>query len=151
MLEDLAHALLPTAAALASSAHEARELVEDTVSRAYERLPQLRDRAALTPWARRILVRQFLDRRRILRRRPQQRLEVLIDEVASRHLDDLIDVRAAVARLARQDRALVVLRYWMGLTVPECAAQLGIPDGTCKSRLHRLLGRLRADLEGARS
>lgn len=145
-LEGLARSLLPTAAALASDATEARELLEDTLSRVYERLPQLRDRHALEAWARRILVRQFLDRRRWLRRRPTTRLEISVEAAPARS-DELIDVRHAIGRLDQQDRALVVLRYWMGFTVAECAAQLRIPEGTCKSRLHRVLKRLRDALE----
>jgi DNA-directed RNA polymerase specialized sigma24 family protein len=39
-----------------------------------------------------------------------------------------------------------VLHYWQGLTIDECAGELGVPSGTAKSRLNRALTRLRADV-----
>lgn len=146
ILERLARSLLPTAAALTGNAAEAGELIEDTLSRVYERLSQLRDSQAVDPWARRILVRQFLDRRRLLRRRPTTRLEVGL-QAAATPPEEQIDLRNAIGRLPRHDRALIVLHYWMGLTLAECASQLRVPEGTCKSRLHRILRQLRGELE----
>ena len=40
-------------------------------------------------------------------------------------------------------RAVVVLRYYLDLTLPEAAAALGIPLGTAKSRLNRALAAMR--------
>jgi DNA-directed RNA polymerase specialized sigma24 family protein len=40
-----------------------------------------------------------------------------------------------------------VLRFGLDLELPDVAAALGIPLGTAKSRLHRALARLRAQLE----
>jgi DNA-directed RNA polymerase specialized sigma24 family protein len=40
-----------------------------------------------------------------------------------------------------------VLHVYVGQTVPEVAAALGIPVGTAKSRLHRSLRELRVLLE----
>ena len=42
--------------------------------------------------------------------------------------------------------AVVVLHYFLGLPLPETAEALGIPLGTAKSRLHRSLAAMRADL-----
>lgn len=53
----------------------------------------------------------------------------------------------AIAALDQEARQAVLLRYAAGLTVPEIAAVLAWPEGTVKSRLHRALGRLRAELE----
>ena len=39
--------------------------------------------------------------------------------------------------------AVVVLRFFLELSLPETAAALGIPIGTVKSRLHRSLAQLR--------
>ena len=40
-------------------------------------------------------------------------------------------------------RAVVVLRYYLGMTVPDIAACLGIPLGTVKARLHRSIADIR--------
>ncbi len=50
-------------------------------------------------------------------------------------------------QLKRDQRAVVVLRYYLGLTVPEVADALGLPVGTAKSRIHYAVEALRAALE----
>lgn len=143
ILEQLAHDLLPLALALTGGSGEADRLLGDALSRIYERLTQLDDPAALVSWSRRILVRRFLDERRWSLRRPQCSIETV--EVAGGTVprDEDIDLRRAVARLPNSDRALLVLHYWQGLSIAECARELGIPDGTMKSRLNAALARLR--------
>jgi RNA polymerase sigma-70 factor, ECF subfamily len=44
-------------------------------------------------------------------------------------------------------RAVVVLHYYLDLTLPETAAALGIPVGTAKSRLHHATRALRASID----
>ena len=46
-----------------------------------------------------------------------------------------------------EQRALVVLHYYLGLPVQETSEILGIPVGTVKSRLSRTTQQLRATLE----
>ena len=43
-------------------------------------------------------------------------------------------------------RKVVVLRHWLGLSVEETAAELGISVGTVKSHTSRGLGKLQATL-----
>lgn len=50
----------------------------------------------------------------------------------------------ALRCLPPEQRALVVLRFHLDLTLPEAAETLGIPLGTAKSRLHRALDTLRS-------
>jgi RNA polymerase sigma-70 factor (sigma-E family) len=57
-------------------------------------------------------------------------------------------VRQALARLPRQQRAVLVLRYCEDLPVAEVAAMLGCSDGTVKAHAHRGLRALRAELAG---
>jgi RNA polymerase sigma-70 factor (ECF subfamily) len=52
----------------------------------------------------------------------------------------------APPRLDPELRALVVLRYYADLTLPEVAGALALPEGTVKSRLHRALSQLRDTL-----
>jgi RNA polymerase sigma-70 factor (sigma-E family) len=52
-------------------------------------------------------------------------------------------VRAAVAALPDDERAVVVLRFHADLSVAAAAAALGVPEGTVKTRTRRALGRLR--------
>jgi RNA polymerase sigma factor (sigma-70 family) len=47
-------------------------------------------------------------------------------------------------RLPPEQRAVLVLHYYVGLSVPAIAETLGIPLGTAQSRLGRALAALRA-------
>lgn len=53
---------------------------------------------------------------------------------------------AAVAALDEGHRQVLVLRLHAGLSVAECAAATGLPEGTVKSRLHHALRACRARL-----
>jgi RNA polymerase sigma-70 factor (ECF subfamily) len=57
------------------------------------------------------------------------------------------ELYAAVAELEPDQRIVVMLRFWLDLTVDDIADRLGVPPGTVKSRLHRSMVRLRAALE----
>ena len=51
--------------------------------------------------------------------------------------DDRVDVLQALGRLTRAQRDTTVMHYYLGMTVAEVAAALGVSDGTVKSTLHR--------------
>jgi len=55
-------------------------------------------------------------------------------------------VRAALLELSDEDRELLTLIAWEGLTPAQAAAALGLTAGTARVRLHRARGRLRAAL-----
>jgi RNA polymerase sigma-70 factor, ECF subfamily len=108
--------------------------------------------AAFTTWLYRVTTNACLDELRRRRRRPRPGLEddALLagprtgadpaGAVAAR-----VDVDAALARLAPEFRAAVVLRDLCGLDYAEIADVLGIPSGTVRSRIARGRGQL-ADL-----
>jgi RNA polymerase sigma-70 factor, ECF subfamily len=50
-------------------------------------------------------------------------------------------------RLPPEQRAVFVFHHYLDLSLPEIAAQLGVPLGTVKSRLHYATASLRAALE----
>ena len=79
-------------------------------------------------------------------RRPQCSIESADLRVPERDGAELIDLPAAVLGLDRRDRALLVLHYWQGLSIADCARELDIPEGTAKSRLSAALARLRKRL-----
>jgi RNA polymerase sigma factor (sigma-70 family) len=55
-------------------------------------------------------------------------------------------VREALGRLSPEDRELVTLVAWEGLTPAQAAGVLGLAPGTARVRLHRARTRLRAAL-----
>ncbi|HWU85839.1 MAG TPA: sigma-70 family RNA polymerase sigma factor [Kofleriaceae bacterium] len=72
-------------------------------------------------------------------------LELLVDEGAAR-TPDHARVRAALADLAAEQRKVLELAYFEGLSCTEIAARVSIPVGTVKSRIAAGLARLRDGL-----
>jgi RNA polymerase sigma factor (sigma-70 family) len=147
LLRTLGDRLLPLASALCGGSGEADALLGDTLSRVYERIGDLREPEALTSWSRRVMVRKFIDQRRWFRRRPKISIDTVQVATPLGINAEQIDLRNAVARLDRRDRALLVLHYWQRVPIAECARELDIPEGTAKSRLNAALRRLRRELE----
>jgi RNA polymerase sigma-70 factor (ECF subfamily) len=148
VLVDASIARLDAAARLIlRDAELARDAVQDAMVRAWRDLPGLRDPDRFGPWLHRLTVNACLDQARRRRRRvieveltafDQPPVADATAQVADR---DLLD--RALARLDPEQRAVVVLRFFLELSLPETAAALGIPLGTVKSRLHRSLAQMR--------
>jgi len=149
VLQSLGERLLPLASALCGGTGEADALLGDTLSRVYERIGDLRDPDAITSWSKRVMVRKFIDQRRWFKRRPKVSINTVEVATPLGTTADQLDLRNAVGKLDRRDRALLVLYYWQRVPIAECARELDIPEGTAKSRLNAALRRLRRELEGS--
>lgn len=57
------------------------------------------------------------------------------------------ELNASLHRLPYEERAVVVLRYWLGLSEAEIAEHLGCRPGTVKSRHSRALKKIRKELQ----
>ena len=129
----------------------ARDAVQDGLIRAWRDMPGLRDPDAFDGWLHRLTVNACLDLARRRRRRP---IEV---ELSPIHHPTIADASSIVARrdlvenvlrsLDPDGRAIVVLHYYLGMSLPEVATTLRIPVGTVKSRLHRALGDMRLAID----
>ena len=131
----------------------ARDAVQEALIRAWRDLPGLRDPESFDGWLHRLLVNASID---MARRRQRRVIEVRADpiDVPSPHdqfalLADRDALDRALGELKPEHRALVVLHYYLGMPLPDVAAELRIPLGTAKSRLHRSLGVMRATLAEA--
>jgi RNA polymerase sigma-70 factor (ECF subfamily) len=138
----------------------AEDIVQTAFLRVYERIHQFDSARPFRPWFLRIMVN---DARLAIRE--QARLIPLYSEsehddyvpIGSRLLssDLALDevmieaettqaVWAALCKLSPEQRAVIVLRYYVGLSEADMASRLDLTPGTVKSRLHRAKQRLRA-------
>ena len=148
-----------TAYLITGSAADAEEAAQDGFVKAFYALRRFRSGALLRPWLLQIVGNEARNRRRSSARRAELALraagertsgdaapspEAAVFASASRAL-----LLEAVKRLRDEERLVVSCRYFLDLSEDETARALGIRPGTVKSRLHRALARLRADLEDA--
>jgi RNA polymerase sigma-70 factor (ECF subfamily) len=128
----------------------ARDAVQDAYIRAWRDLPGLRDPDRFGAWMHRLTVNACLD---IARRRQRRPIEIELSPLAPPVVGDetgLVadrdELERGFRRLSTDHRAVLVLHYFAGMSVPEMAASLEIPLGTAQSRLGRALAALRTEL-----
>ena len=129
----------------------AEDAVQQTLVLAWRELPSLRDVDRFDAWLRRLLVNAcYREARR--GRHWAANVRLLPADAASRS-DDYLGViqrdqlDRGFRRLPPEQRAIFVFHHYLGLTLAEVAAELGVPLGTVKSRLHYATNTLRAALE----
>ncbi|MGH3860805.1 SigE family RNA polymerase sigma factor [Actinokineospora sp.] len=128
----------------------AEDMVQEALLRMYRQWHRI-DVGGVDAYARRVLSRLAIDEARRRERRGEVFGPVPERPAAGSAVDDVVDVRAAIARVPPRQRAVLVLRYYGGLSVAETAAALRISEGTVKSQCARGLNALRAALgESAR-
>jgi RNA polymerase sigma-70 factor (ECF subfamily) len=131
---------------------EAQDATHDAVVTAWKQYRSLRDPDRFEAWFSRILVNTCRDRLRRRGRRPSVQLEQApelrgVADLIGQTEDRLILGRA-FETLNPDHRVVIALRFYADLSVDQIAAQLGVPAGTVKSRLHLATRRLHAALGG---
>jgi len=129
----------------------AEDVVQDAFLGLYRALPRLRDQDDLLPYLRTAVINgsrsALRARRRALLRRVRHEPPASSAESAAMLGEERRAVLAAVARLPRRTREVLVLRYYLGLSDQEIAAALTVSRGTVSSTASRGLAALRRDLK----
>ena len=130
----------------------AEDAVQQTLVLAWRELPSLRDAERFDAWLHRLLVRACY--RAARHRRERDVVEITFDSTlepmthdAQRGLAVRDQLDRGFRRLSPEQRAVIVLRHYLGLSLAECAEILAIPLGTMQSRLSRATQAMRAALE----
>ena len=125
----------------------AEDATQQAVLSMWRDLPQLRDPDRFEAWSYRLLVNacnsEFRRRKRLL---PTIADAMAIEPVAPDafgHLADRDQVERGFASLSLDHRVVLVLRYYLDLSLDSIAETLDVPIGTVNSRLHRALARMR--------
>jgi len=111
-----------------------------------------RERGPGAPWLYAVARNAIVDRRRALGEPPAETAEEAADEAGPADRAESSwtawRVHRALLELPEQERRLIELAYWGGLTQSEIAEFLNVPLGTVKTRTRSALARLADLLEG---
>ena len=142
---------------LTGSKHEAEDLFQEVLIKAFAKIDDLVDIDEPGPWLARVMYNLFVDQHR---RFTRQRMQVVGEGQLSGHgLADLADpaqphldherferlerLHEAIGQLSEEHRVVVLLHDTEGYKLEEIQELTGTPVGTIKSRLHRARARLR--------
>lgn len=138
-------ALRRAAYLLTGNWHDAEDVVQAAFVRLFAVWHRVR-RESADAYVRRVLINVFLSTKRGQPVREHPVADVPDTPALDTITDDRLAIGSALGSLTPSQRAVVVLRYWEGLSVAETAAALGISEGTVKSQMHRAVLALRPHL-----
>lgn len=135
--------LLHAAHLLTGDRHRAEDLLQTALTRAYLRWDRIDEPEG---YVRRSMVNAHTDswRRKPWREQVSADLPETPVQDGTSAYGERDAVLAALATLTGRQRAVVVLRYYEGLSEAEIAAALGCSTGTVKSAASRAMAKLRA-------
>ena len=145
--------------------HDAEEVVQEAMIRAYKRLDKFEERANFGTWIYRIAVNCALDLRRVRQRDESRRHSAPEPEEENSSPMDLLptqdanperlamsaelqrEVKVAMTKLTDIERAAFVMRHFDGCSVEEISAALDLKTSAAKNTVFRAVQKLRASLQ----
>ena len=128
----------------------ADDALQETLVKIWDDLPTLRDPDSFDAWTYRITCRTCY---RVAKRERRGSLGSLVEPRSSTtpsfeaEVADHDEMERGFRRLSAEHRAVLVLHYYLGLTLSEISETLQVAPGTVGSRLHYATRSLRAALE----
>ena len=129
----------------------AREAAQDAWTIAWKRIGTLREPERIRSWLVAICANEA---RQLARRAKRRHLVEISDRPPASAPDpvdwiDIVDLEQALSHLKPDERSLLAMRYVSGLDSTDIAEQLGMSASGVRSRLSRLVDRLRKELDDA--
>lgn len=154
LFEEHSQFVFRTAFLLTKSKSMAEDITQETFIRVFKKLPTYDSVKPMRPWIYQIVLnitRNLWRRQKWLTfmgnvpdtAHPDTTENLIIRGEESEYLQKAID------GLTLKSREVVVLHFYLGMTLNEIASVIDVPLGTCKSRLHSALQALRRGLDNA--
>lgn len=122
------------------------DCVQDAVLKALENFHKLENKDYFDTWMVRILINICKDSLR-----KKQNISTYNDNLGELYEDnnsiEVIDLISSLNKLDDKERELIYLRYFEDKKIHEISKEIQVKEGTVKSRLHRILGKLKLNLE----
>jgi RNA polymerase sigma-70 factor (ECF subfamily) len=135
------------------SLHDAEDVFQETYTRAYEHLRDLRDESAIVAWLGQLTRRLCVDRLRSAARESPvgEDLEPADADETLAQLADALAVHEALRAAPDHCREVLDRFFCRDESYATIGAALDIPPGTIASRISRCLARLREFLDGKKT
>lgn len=140
--EALKSRLYRTARLYLGSEAYALDAVDEAIYLGLLHYKRLRQPEHFNTWLTRILINAC--NAELRRRKRELAVEELPETAAEAY--DALPLKEAVGRLPHDLRAVIILRYFQGLTLAETAETLDIPPGTVSTRQRKALSLLKLEL-----
>ncbi|WP_043932556.1 sigma-70 family RNA polymerase sigma factor [Bacillus sp. EB01] len=129
---------------------DALDVVQETAYRSFKSIKNLKEPKYFKTWLIRIAISCAIDllrkKKNVVQLKPEYVDFIPVD--VNEDIDLEITIRELIERLNEDEKSVVILRFYEGLTIKEVAEALNIPLGTTKTTLYRALGKLRKNLKG---
>lgn len=151
LLEPLQAQLYRIAFVYVQNEDDAVDIFQQSVVRAYEALPKLREPKYFSTWLTRIVIncsKSYIEKNNQIELTDSLKL----DEYESNNttnIDEQLDLWQALSRLEEKYKTVLLLRFYQDLLVSDIALILDQPEGTVKTNIRRGLQCLRRQLKGA--
>ena len=130
--------------------NDALDVVQETAYKSFKSIKELKEPKYFKSWLIRIAISCSLD---ILRKRKnvvplKPDFEEFISLAVDEDLASGITLKGLIEELQEDEKSVILLRFYQGMTLREVSETLNIPLGTAKTILYRGLAKLRNDLKG---
>ena len=128
---------------------DALDIVSESVYRGLTHLHQLREPEQFDAWMDRIVVHAALYHLRKKGRvqlADEEKMSLVPADETALSWEESMDLYGALDLLSPEERSYILLRFFREYSFREMSEILGQPESTVKSRLYRILGKLRSRL-----
>lgn len=129
---------------------DALDVVQETAYKSFKSIKELKEPRYFKSWLIRIAISCSLDilrkREKVVPMKPD--FEEFISEAVDADLTSEITLRELIEELREEEKSVILLRFYQGMTLKEVSETLNIPLGSAKTILYRGLAKLRKNLKG---
>lgn len=130
--------------------NDALDVVQETAYRSFKKIKNLKEPKYFKTWLTKIAINCSLDflrkQKNVVQLKPA--LEENLSGDVNEDIDQEMTVRDLIECLSEEEKSVVILRFYEGMTFKEVSETLDIPLGTAKTILYRALNKLRNNLKG---
>lgn len=151
LIEQEQHKLYRMAYVYVQNENDAVEVFQQTIIRAYEGLPQLKEPHYFSTWLTRIIInccKTYIAKSNSVHLVEPHTLED-INSTSPSYIEEELDLWQVLCQLEEKYKTVLLLRFYQDYSVKQIASILQCPEGTVKTHIRRGLQTLRQQLKGA--